>query len=143
RRDRKDSFDKGPTKKTRPERNKDKDDDKETFRIAVGHEHGVQPSNIVGAIANEAGLDSQFIGRIDIHDTHSFVDLPTGMPKDVFKDLKKVWVSGQQLQITRVDDVKPTAGRKAEKRPKKKMKRRPGTAKGRRTAQRGAKKTKT
>ncbi len=86
----------------RRERPAGDDVDKETFRLEVGHEHGVQPGNIVGAIANEAGMDSQHIGRIDIRDDHSFVDLPKGMPNNIFKDLKKVWVSGQQLQITRV-----------------------------------------
>jgi ATP-dependent RNA helicase DeaD len=78
----------------------------ETFRIEVGHAHGVKPGNIVGAIANEAGLDSKHIGRIDIRDDHSFVDLPEGMPSDVFKLLKKVWVSGQQLRITRSGDAR-------------------------------------
>jgi len=61
----------------------------------------VKPGNIVGAIANEAGLDAKHIGRVDIRDDHTFVDLPEGMPSDVFKILKKVWVSGQQLRITR------------------------------------------
>lgn len=89
----------------RAERKREDDADMETFRIAVGHDHKVEPRNIVGAIANEAGLDSEFIGRIDIRDDHSFVDLPSGMPKDVFKDLKKVWVGGQQLQIQRVDEA--------------------------------------
>ncbi|HEY6940913.1 DEAD/DEAH box helicase [Dokdonella sp.] len=73
----------------------------ETFRIEVGHAHGVKPGNIVGAIANEAGLDSKHIGRVDIRDDHSLVDLPSGMPAEIFKHLKKVWVSGQQLRITR------------------------------------------
>ena len=73
----------------------------ETFRIEVGEEHGVKPGNIVGAIANEAGLDSKNIGRVDIRDDHSLVDLPQGMPAEIFKHLKKVWVSGQQLRITR------------------------------------------
>ena len=84
----------------------------ETFRIEVGHAHHVKPANIVGAIANEAGLDAKHIGRIDIHDDHSFVDLPAGMPADVFKHLKKVWVSGQQLRITRSDEA-PEAGEHA------------------------------
>src|SRR5690606_7516370 len=72
--------------------------DTETFRIEVGHMHGVQPGNIVGAIANEADLDSRYIGRIDIRDDHSLVDLPQGMPNEVLEHLKKVWVSGQQLR---------------------------------------------
>ncbi len=73
----------------------------ETFRIEVGSAHGVKPGNIVGAIANEAGLDSKHIGRVDIRDDHSLVDLPEGMPAEIFRHLKKVWVSGQQLRITR------------------------------------------
>jgi len=75
--------------------------DLELFRIEVGREHGVEPSNIVGAIANEAGLDARNIGQISINDNHSMVELPMGMPKDVFGDLRKVWVCGQQLRISR------------------------------------------
>jgi ATP-dependent RNA helicase DeaD len=73
----------------------------ETYRIEVGKQHGVKAGNIVGAIANETGLDGQFIGRVVIEEDHSFVDLPEGMPKDVFKNLQKVRVAGQQLQISR------------------------------------------
>ena len=75
--------------------------DLELFRIEVGREHGVEPSNIVGAIANEAGLDARNIGQISINDNHSMGELPMGMPKDVFGDLRKVWVCGQQLRISR------------------------------------------
>ncbi len=73
----------------------------ETYRIEVGSAHGVQPGNIMGAIANEAGLDGKFIGRIVIRDDHSFVDLPEGMPKEIFRELQKVRVAGQKLQISR------------------------------------------
>src|SRR3546814_2445393 len=68
----------------------------ETYRIAVGSAHDVKPGNIVGAIANEAGLDSENIGRVDIHEDYSLIDLPEGMPKTIFRDLQKVWVCGQQ-----------------------------------------------
>ena len=70
------------------------------YRIEVGREHGAEARNIVGAIANEAGLDHQYIGHVKLHDTFSTVELPEGMPKDVFKHLKRVWVSGRQLNIT-------------------------------------------
>ncbi|MEM7220964.1 MAG: DEAD/DEAH box helicase [Pseudomonadota bacterium] len=73
----------------------------ELFRIEVGHDHGVQPGNIVGAIANEAGLDAQHIGRVAIRDAHSEVELPEGMPREIFQALKKAWVCGQQLRISR------------------------------------------
>ena len=66
----------------------------------MGHEHGVQPGNIVGAIANEAGIDAVHIGRIEIFDSHSIVGLPDGMPKDIYQRLRKAWVCGQQLSIS-------------------------------------------
>lgn len=78
--------------------------DMERFRIEVGRQHGVQPGNIVGALANEAGLDAEHIGRVKIFDDHSLVDLPEGMPKAIFKQLQRVWVSGQQLKISRVGE---------------------------------------
>ena len=84
----------------REERARTKEPGFETFRLEVGHDHGVQPGNIVGAIANEAGLDSKNIGRIDIREDHSLIDLPEGMPSEIFDHLKKVWVSGQQLRIS-------------------------------------------
>ena len=74
----------------------------ERFRIEVGHKHEVMPGNIVGAIANEAGIDAQHIGRITINEDHSTVDLPSDMPDEIFKELKNVWVSGQTLKISRV-----------------------------------------
>ena len=75
----------------------------QTYRIEVGHQHGVKPANIVGAIANEAQMDSQHIGRIEIFDDHSLVDLPEGMPKEIYRQLQKVWVAGQQLRISKVE----------------------------------------
>ncbi|HEX5305174.1 MAG TPA: helicase-related protein, partial [Dyella sp.] len=72
---------------------------KRTYRVEVGHEHGVKPGNIIGAIANEAGLESSFIGRLSIRGEYSLIDLPDGMPKEVFEHLKKVWVVQHQLRI--------------------------------------------
>jgi ATP-dependent RNA helicase DeaD len=88
----------------KPRRDTDKPEPgMERFRLEVGHTHGVKPGNIVGAIANEADIDSEHIGRIEIFDEHSTVDLPEGMPKELFKHLKSVWVSGQRLQISRLE----------------------------------------
>ena len=93
----------------------------ERYRIEVGYEHGVKPGNIVGAIANEAELDARHIGRIDIQTDHSLVDLPAGMPKEVFGALRKVWVCGQRLNISRPGGVVPRerdgAGRPGKPRP--------------------------
>jgi ATP-dependent RNA helicase DeaD len=86
------------------------------YRIEVGHEHGVKPANIVGAIANEAEIDAEHIGRIEIYDDHATVDMPDGMPKETFKHLQGVWVSGQKLRISR-----PGAG-PGKSKPRKKQK---------------------
>ena len=89
----------------------------DTFRIEVGYDHGVKPGNIVGAVANEAGLDAKNIGRIEIFEDHSLIDLPDGMPADVMQHLKTVWCAGQQLRITRDGDTPDAAGKSPGARP--------------------------
>jgi ATP-dependent RNA helicase DeaD len=84
------------------------DEGMQTFRIEVGYAHGVKPGNIVGAIANEASLDSKYIGRIEIYDDYSTLDLPDSIPNEMLDHLKKVWVAGQQLNISR-DGETPAA----------------------------------
>jgi ATP-dependent RNA helicase DeaD len=74
----------------------------QTYRIEVGHAHGVLPGNIVGCIANEANIEGRHIGHIDIRDDHSYVDLP-GLPDDMLSQLQTVKVRGTDLRITRVD----------------------------------------
>ncbi len=76
-----------------------------TYRIEVGHEHGAQPGHIVGAIANEADLESRYIGRIDIRDDYSLVDLPEGMPDELLTHLKAVRVSGKPLRMRLATDT--------------------------------------
>lgn len=71
----------------------------ERFQLGVGYQNQVKPGQIVGAIANEAELDSEFIGHIEISETFSTVDLPAGMPKEVMNHLKKTQVNGQKLEI--------------------------------------------
>jgi hypothetical protein len=73
-----------------------------TYRVAVGHEHGVLPGNIVGCIANEANLEGRHIGHIDIREDHSFVELPT-LPESMLEHLQTVRVRGEELRIQRVD----------------------------------------
>ena len=78
----------------------------EQFRLEVGKNDGVEPGNIVGAIANETGLEGDLIQKIKIFDDHSTVDLPEGMPRSLFRSLKKVWVSGKQLNASIVGGKK-------------------------------------
>jgi ATP-dependent RNA helicase DeaD len=83
------------------------------YRIEVGRIHGVEPKHIVGAIANEANIKSRDIGQIKIYDDHCLVDLPQTMPSATFRHLQKVWICGQQLQISPADDRFPTRAAKA------------------------------
>lgn len=75
------------------------DKDMVRYRLAVGRRDGVKPGNIVGAIANEAGIDSQHIGHIKINDRDTLVDLPPGMSKAVLQHLKTAYVCGKKLNI--------------------------------------------
>jgi len=70
------------------------------YRVEVGHRDRVKPGNLVGAIANESGLQGRMIGRIQIFDNHSLVDLPKGMPEDVYNSLRRLKVMNRELQIT-------------------------------------------
>ena len=95
----------------------------ETFRIEVGSVHGIKPGNIVGAIANEAGIEGVHIGRVDIREDHSFVDLPEGMPKQIFKELQKVRVVGPRAsdQPGRREAAEAAAGLRAGRHAERKM----------------------
>jgi ATP-dependent RNA helicase DeaD len=116
----------------------------ERFRIAVGHDHGVMPGNFVGAIANEADIEGRNIGRINIYDEYTLIDLPAGMPKETFTALKSVWVSGQRLNISRLGDKSKNEGSFKRSRPKKEgsFKRSKPKRKGKNARQSGPKKKK-
>jgi ATP-dependent RNA helicase DeaD len=77
------------------------------YRLEVGSVHGVKTGNIVGAIANEVGIAARSIGRVEVLDDCSFVDLPKGMPAEIFQDLKKVWVCGQMLNLSLAEGGSP------------------------------------
>ncbi len=81
------------------------DIDWQTYRLEVGKDHGARPGDIVGAIANEISLDSSYIGSINLHEKHSFVQLPKGIPAASFKQLKSVRVRRQPLAISVSDEA--------------------------------------
>lgn len=81
----------------------DRDDQREQYRIELGKNDGVKAGNIVGAFANEAGLDSQYIGRIKIHDHYSTIDLPKNLPKGLMKSLSKICLFGMPLKLSKIN----------------------------------------
>ncbi len=95
------------------------DVDWQTYRLEVGKEHGAKPGDIVGAIANEISLDSSYIGAINLHEKHSFVQLPKGMPEKSFKQLKNVRIRRQAIDISVSDTQSAPAERprRTERRP--------------------------
>ena len=96
--------DRPPRGEARPPRAHPKEADMDTYRVEVGRADNVEPRNLVGAIANEAGIESQFIGRITINEDHSLIDLPQGMPKDIFQHLRKVWVANKPMNMSLATD---------------------------------------
>ncbi|QRM20245.1 DEAD/DEAH box helicase [Dechloromonas sp. TW-R-39-2] len=79
------------------------------YRIDVGREHGVQVKDIVGAIANEAGIESRFIGRIALYEESSTVELPAGMPGEAANALKRTRVRGVPINL-RPDEGRQDGG---------------------------------
>ena len=95
--------------------------DMETYRMDLGESHGIGKGDIVGAIANVGGLESRYMGRIEMFDDHSFIDLPDGMPGDIFQSLKTVKVRGVPMNLSKSGNVggkrrPPRGGRKDRKR---------------------------
>ena len=113
RRDRNDRFERGDRPERSERRSRAPEGPTVRYKVHVGHEHGVKPGQIVGAIANEAGIDSKFIGHIEIYNDFTTVDLPEGMPAEVMGILKKARVCQRPLDIEQFDGEVPEQSRRA------------------------------
>ena len=102
----------------------------QTFRVEVGEAHGAKPGNLMGAIANEAGLEARQIGRIRVLEQHSLVELPEALPDRIIKHLSKVRVAGQMLRIHLTEAMPPRGPRTSAGEPAARAERpaRPGTS---------------
>jgi len=67
--------------------------------IAAGHSAGVRPGDIVGAIANEAGVPGKAIGSIDIYDHFTFVELPAQYQAQVLDKMSRTTIRGRPVEI--------------------------------------------
>ncbi len=118
-RDRGSDRDRGPVKR-RGKSEAYGDEGKERYRLEVGSEHGVKAGNILGAILNEVGLDPESVGHISINEAYSTVELPQGLPDNVFHELRKVRVCGRQLRLSKMEDQErelPYEAKKSFKKP--------------------------
>ena len=109
REDRPERKERSSKREEREDRRFSKDDHLRSYRLEVGEYHGVQKGDIVGAIANEVGLDPRNMGKIRMFKDHTFIDLPKDMPREILEALKTVWVQGHQLNIS-VDKGRPRPG---------------------------------
>ncbi|HLE15130.1 MAG TPA: DbpA RNA binding domain-containing protein, partial [Anaerolineales bacterium] len=67
--------------------------------VDAGRRSGVRPGDIVGAIANEAGIPGNAIGAIDIYDTFSFVDVPGEYLKQVLEGMSRATIRNREARI--------------------------------------------
>lgn len=109
----------------------------ERFRINVGYRDGAKPSQIVGAIANTADMSSEYIGQIEIFDSHSTVDLPEGMPTALLKVLQKARVASKPMDIRRMSDKAPSPTDELKRTPSKKRRKDNDAKPRKRQAKRG------
>ncbi|CAB9541182.1 DEAD-box ATP-dependent RNA helicase DeaD (CshA) (EC 3.6.4.13) [uncultured Gammaproteobacteria bacterium] len=79
------------------------------YRIDVGNNNNVKPGNILGAVANEADIDSEYIGSIQIFDNFSTIDLPNEMPQEVLEMLQKTVVCSMRLNMVELTNKNNTA----------------------------------
>lgn len=70
------------------------------YRVAVGHKDGVKPGQLVGALANEGGIEGSRIGRIDIRNAFSVVELPSSLPPSILAKMARARVAGRALEIS-------------------------------------------
>ena len=98
------------------DRGYDDNSDFDTYRVDVGMGDNVQKGDLVGALANEAGLHPKNIGRIKLFQDFGLVDLPKGMPKEIYQTLQKLLVRGKPLRI-RKDQGRPAGRKKVSTRP--------------------------
>lgn len=82
------------------------------YRVEVGREHGIDAQSLAALIARESGLDPRYVGSITLAATHSRIELPDGMPKEILRHLKKVQCAGRTLAMVRLDPEAPEAAKR-------------------------------
>ena len=69
--------------------------------IGAGRKNNMRPADLVGAIANESGIDARTIGTIEIADKFSLVELPEQVADQVIDALRATKIKGKRLTIRR------------------------------------------
>jgi ATP-dependent RNA helicase DeaD len=69
--------------------------------VGIGRQGGMRPGDLVGAIANEAGVSGRAIGAIEIADRFSLVDVPSDKADEIIQALRKTKIRGRKVNIRR------------------------------------------
>jgi ATP-dependent RNA helicase DeaD len=89
--------------------------------VNAGKSDGMTPRDLVGSIANESGISSDQIGKIELRDTHSIVEISTPVAEQVAEKMNGITVRGKRLTM-RVDNDRPASrtdrGERAPSRPR-------------------------
>jgi ATP-dependent RNA helicase DeaD len=69
--------------------------------IGAGRRAGIRPADLVGAIANEAGVSSRGLGAIQIADGFSIVEVPEAVADDIVQALRRTTLRGKKVDVRR------------------------------------------
>ena len=77
------------------------------FRLSLGYRQGVKPNGIVGTIAGECGIPGSAIGRIELGERASFVEIPREYAETVVEKMQGQTIHGRPVRVTiaHPDDV--------------------------------------
>ena len=70
-----------------------------SLHFGAGRMAGIRPGDLVGAIANEAGLNSNVIGPIKIADQFSLVQVPEELAHGIIKVLGRTRIKGKKVTV--------------------------------------------
>jgi ATP-dependent RNA helicase DeaD len=90
-----------PSREPAPDRHDERDVDEPKVRLsmAVGKKDGIRPADVVGSIANEAGISGREIGPIDIRDEITYVSIPLRLRDDVIAKLAGAKFRGRPVSL--------------------------------------------
>ena len=67
--------------------------------VGAGHEAGIRPGALVGAIVNEAKVQSHMIGAIEIEDRFSIVSVPESSAARIIELLGRARLKGRKVPV--------------------------------------------
>ena len=82
--------------------------------INAGKKSKIRAKDIVGAIANEAGIPGKTLGEIAIFDEYTFVDVPNEFVRDILHGMKHAKIKGKRVHIE-IAKKEKTYGKKKKK----------------------------